>query len=118
MQIKGKIIEIYDTVAVNDKFRKREFVVEYAENQYPELIKFQLVQDNCDALNTQKIGDNVEVTFDLKGRVWTNPKGEKVYFTTLQAWKIGRISAGSPKQTNDFGAHDVVPEPGDEDLPF
>ena len=46
MEIQGKLIEKYETIKINDSFRKREFVVEYIENpQYPELLKFDLIQD-------------------------------------------------------------------------
>ena len=99
MDIKGKIIEIGNTVQVSDKFRKREFVVEYAENtQYPEYIKFELTQDKCDLLNSFSPGQEVEVFFNLKGRRWTDPKGETKYFNSLQAWKIQ--SAQSKNQDN------------------
>ncbi len=47
MDITGTILEIGEVVQVSDRFRKREFVVEYAENkQYPEFIKFEIVQDS------------------------------------------------------------------------
>mgnify|MGYP003329469098 CR=1 FL=1 len=48
MQIEGELIEIYDTEQVSERFRKREFVVEYTTNpDYPQFIKFELVQDRC-----------------------------------------------------------------------
>lgn len=100
MDIKGKIIEINNTVQVSDKFRKREFVVEYAENtQYPEFIKFELTQDKCDLLNGFNTGQEVDVFFNLRGRRWTDPKGEVKYFNSLQAWKIQSVQA---KNTDDF----------------
>lgn len=100
MDIKGKIIEINNTVQVSDKFRKREFVVEYAENsQYPEYIKFELTQEKCDLLNGFNPGQEVEVYFNLKGRRWTDPKGETKYFNSLQAWKIQNIQT---KSHDDF----------------
>ena len=43
MIVEGKIIEKYDTQTIKDSFKKREFVLEYAENpQYPEYVKFEL----------------------------------------------------------------------------
>jgi len=96
MNIKGKIIEIFDEVKVTDTFKKREFVLEYAENpQYPELIKFELTQDRCDIVNAFKKGEDVEVWFNLRGRKWTDPKGEVKYFNSLQAWKMQQASAES-----------------------
>jgi len=89
MEIKAKLIEKFETAQVSASFRKREFVVEYAENpQYPEFVKFELIQDKCDQLDGFNIGQELDVAFNLKGRKWTNPKGETVYFNSLQAWKI------------------------------
>ena len=88
MQINGKILEIFDTIQVSETFKKREFVVEYQENQYPEFIKFELVQDKCSFLDAYSAGSEVTVDFNLKGRKWTNPQGEVKYFNSLQAWRI------------------------------
>lgn len=89
MNIIGKLIEKSDTIEVSESFRKREFVIEYAENpQYPELLQFELVQSNCEQLDNFKEGDEIDVYFNLKGRKWTSPQGEVKYFNSLQAWKI------------------------------
>ncbi|MCM8528846.1 MAG: DUF3127 domain-containing protein [Lentisphaeraceae bacterium] len=91
MQINGKILEILDTVQISESFKKREFVVEYQENQYPEFIKFELVQDKCSFLDQYAVGSEVTVDFNLKGRKWTNPQGEVKYFNSLQAWRITAV---------------------------
>jgi Domain of unknown function (DUF3127) len=89
MNISAKIIEIFETTKVTDTFRKREFVVEYSENpQYPEYIKFEFIQDKCDLLDNYRVGDEVDIQFNLKGRKWTDPQGVVKYFNTLQAWRI------------------------------
>jgi hypothetical protein len=88
-ELTGTIVELSPTQQVSDKFRKREFVIEFAENtQYPEFIKLELVQDKCDLLDKFAIGQEVEVMFNLKGRRWTDAKGDVKYFNSLQAWKI------------------------------
>ena len=93
MNIQGKIVEIFDSAQVSDKFRKREFVVEYAENpQYPEFVKLELVQDKCELIDSFREGDEVSVEFNLRGRAWTNREGGKSYFNTLQAWRIQPLS--------------------------
>lgn len=99
MEVQGKIVEISDTVQVSDNFRKREFVVEYAENpQYPEFLKFECIQDKCDMLNEFSVGQEVTVSMNLKGRKWTDPQGNVKYFNSLQAWRIqaGGNQAASP----------------------
>ena len=109
MNVRGKLFEIHDTTKVSESFRKREFVIEYKENpQYPEYLKFELIQDKCDLLNNFKVGSLVEVYFNLKGRQWTNPKGEKVYFNSLQAWRLEPIAG------NDEGQAEYQPPLGDD----
>ena len=128
MNIKGRILEISDTQQVTNTFKKREFVVEYAENpQYPEFIKFELIQDKCDLLNTFKVGDELDVHFNLKGRKWTDPKGEVKYFNSLQAWRLEAASSeatGSNPPPADSASMEGLEEPGwitdneEDDLPF
>jgi hypothetical protein len=101
MNVSAKIIEIFETTKVTDSFKKREFVVEYAENPtYPEYVKFELIQDKCEILNDYKAGDDVEVQFNLKGRKWTDPQGSVKYFNTLQAWKLEKKSASMETASN------------------
>ena len=121
MIVEGKIIEKYDTQTIKDSFKKREFVLEYAENpQYPEYVKFELIQSNCDQLDALNVGDEVTVNFNLKGRKWTDPQGEIKYFNSLQAWRIDKkASAASddapPPPTQEWAKEDVSQ---DDDLPF
>ncbi len=89
MEIKGIIKKISETVQISDRFRKREFVVEYSNNpDYPQPLQFEMVQDRCEFLDSFQEGQEVEVHFDLRGREWTNPQGQVKYFNSLQAWKL------------------------------
>jgi hypothetical protein len=131
MEVQGKIVEISDTVQVSDNFRKREFVVEYAENpQYPEFLKFECIQDKCDMLNEFSVGQEVTVSMNLKGRKWTDPQGNVKYFNSLQAWRIqaGGNQAASPAPAAQKTSAPPSPAPkqeifsaeddSEEDLPF
>jgi hypothetical protein len=121
MEIKAKLLEIFEIQQISDTFKKREFVVEYAENpQYPEFLKFELIQDKCELLDKLSSGQEVEVHFNLKGRKWTDPQGGIKYFNTLQAWRI--LAAGSQpterapmNEPTDF---DKPPTFEDGDVPF
>ena len=78
MEINGKIYAIFDTQQIKESFRKRDFVVEYVENpSYPQYLKFEVVQNKTDMLDNFNEGDPVQVSFDLRGREWTSPQGEK-----------------------------------------
>lgn len=127
MNVKGKVQEVFATQQVSNTFKKREFVLEYAENpQYPEFIKFEMIQDKCGLLDNVKVGDQLDVSFNLKGRKWTDPKGEVKYFNTLQAWKIDSVGADAGSSTGtEGGAPMPTEEPGwvadnaeEDDLPF
>ena len=85
--VTGRLHEIFDEQQVSEKFRKREFVLEVQDGQYPEHIKFQMVQDKTSLIDPFKMGDEVKVTFNLRGRGF-NKNGQMLYFTNLEAWKI------------------------------
>jgi hypothetical protein len=89
---KGTIKVANATQVISEKFSKREFVIETTD-QYPQLVMFQLTQDKCNLLDAFKVGNQLEVSFNLRGREWTNPQGETKYFNTLEAWKIEVLGA-------------------------
>ena len=115
--IKGKLHEIFETKVLTEKFRKREIVIEYTPNiQYPQYIKLDLQNDNCNLIDAFTIHDEVEIFFDLRGKPYTTKTGEITYFTNLVVWKIVKINS------NSF--NDDIPLPPEEvtddlsDLPF
>jgi hypothetical protein len=125
MEIKGKVHEISATVQVTDTLKKRELIVEYIENpQYPEYLKFEAIQERCNLMDNLKVGDNVEVFFNLKGRPWTDKAGKKTYFNSLQLWRVNVLGAmpaagAAPGQPEYAAPVNLAPAPGeDDDLPF
>jgi single-stranded DNA-binding protein len=103
MQLQGKLVEIFATQEVSEKFSKREFVVEYAENpSYPEYIKLEVVNDKVSILDNYKVGDSVDVAFNLRGRSWTDKTGKVSYFNTLVAWKISKADGKASMQEVDL----------------
>ncbi len=118
MDLKAKIERIFEAKQVTASFRKREFVVEYAENpQYPEYIKMEMIQDKCEQLDSFKEGQMVNISFNLKGRKWTDPQGVDKYFNTLQAWRISAEEA-APAQSGGVGnGSAAAPPPAATDEP-
>ena len=53
----------------------------------------QVVQDRCDLLESINIGDKIKVSFNLRGREWTNPNGEVRYFNTIDAWRVEKVGS-------------------------
>lgn len=122
-KLTGAVKLIKDTVQVSEKFAKREFVISDTSSMYPQDILFQAVQDKCSMLEGIGSGQEVEVSFNLRGREWTSPQGEVKYFNTLDAWRIEVIGASSaPTSAPPTGAPASAETPttteGKDDLPF
>ena len=113
----GKLHAVSDTKQVTERFRKREFVVELADNpRFPQFVQFELTGDRCDQLDGFAVGDEVRVEFSLRGREWKSPRGETKYFNSLDVWTLSRVGEG--KGARDDFAGDEPPPPGDDDVPF
>ena len=108
--VTGRLHEIFDEQQVSEKFRKREFVLEVQDGQYPEHIKFQMVQDKTTLIDPFKMGDEVKVTFNLRGRGF-NKNGQMLYFTNLEAWKIEPASGGNGGGGFGGGQQQAAPRP-------
>jgi len=123
-EIKGKVIEIGPVQQVNDKFRKREFVIEVAEQgaggrEFVDYIKFQCIQDRCELINDDLLNDTINVSFNLKGNKWERD-GKINYFTNLDAWRIEKIDGGGVADETPPPLLDDIPPENEEfeDLPF
>jgi hypothetical protein len=113
----GRIHQVSGTQQVTERFRKREFVVELADNpRFPQYVLFQLTGDRCEDLDKFEVGDEVRVEFSLRGREWKSPKGEIKYFNSLDVWTIQPV--GGAGRTRDAFPDDEPPPPSDEDVPF
>ncbi|SDM04795.1 protein of unknown function [Daejeonella rubra] len=122
MEVKGKVHEISQVITVSEKFKKRELILEYAENPtYPEYVKFEAVQDKVNLFDNIKVGDNVELFFNLRGRPWTDKTGKTSYFNTLSVWRLTPLGAadGASAAPEYATPVDISAAPGDDDdLPF
>jgi hypothetical protein len=94
MIVEGILKEIFKTEDVGTSgFQKRDCVVT-TDEQYPQHILIQFVQDKCNNLTSFKVGEKVKVDINLRGREWVNPQGETKYFNSIQGWRIS--SVGEP----------------------
>jgi len=125
LEVKGTVVEIYDENQVTDRFKKREFVIEVKEGMYSEFVKMQLVQDKTSLIDAYKVGDEINVSFNLKGRPYTRD-GKTTYFTNLDAWRITAVNENASPQNNqqeDASNNDDIAglsfsEAGEDELPF
>ena len=90
MEISGKAKYISQDIKVSDSFTKRELVVT-TDEQYPQHVLINFVQDKCDLIDKLAIGDNVKVSINLRGREWVNPQGESKYFNDIQGWRVEKL---------------------------
>ncbi len=98
----GKIKVIMDPKTFGSGFTVREFVVTVEDGKYPQDIVLQFVQDKVSLLDSVQEGQEVTVSFDIRGREYNGR-----YFNNLQAWKIQAAEAGS----------DDKPPVSDSDVP-
>ena len=118
--LEGSIIEVRDTEQVSDSFAKREFVIKTNDDKYPQLVPFELVQDKCGIIDAHNMGDQVKVSFNVRGRKWTNKDGIDKYFLSLNAWRI-EATTGLPAvetvQASDASVSETL-NIDDEEMPF
>ncbi len=125
MEVQGKVKFIGETQTFGaNGFRKRELVVT-TEEQYPQHIMVEFVQDKSDLLNNYQVGQSVKVSINLRGREWINPQGETKYFNSIQGWRIENLQQDA--QTGDmppvppadaFEPVENLNEEDHDDLPF
>lgn len=127
-EAEGTLKAIFDTQQKTENFKVREFVLEIQDGQYPQEIKFQLTQERCNLVDQLGEGDEVKVSFSLRGRSYTNKEGKTLYFTNLNAVKVeptgDTIQDPNANQTSSEASdpnQDIPPDSGDsasDDIPF
>ncbi len=104
--IKGAIKLINPIKVISDKFSVREFVVTTPDAKYPQDIMFQTINDKMDVLESLGVGQQVEVSYNVRGREFNGK-----YYNTLDAWKV-EVIGSKPSQPS------TQPIELDDDLPF
>lgn len=91
MKITGKIYHLTNTVVKSEKFKFREIGIETIE-QYPQRVIIQFANDKADWLDKYKIGQVVDVEFNLKAREYC----EK-HYNSIEGWKIATQTSSTLK---------------------
>ncbi|TRZ44483.1 DUF3127 domain-containing protein [Robertkochia solimangrovi] len=124
MEIQGRVKMIDETKTFGGNgFRKREMVLT-TEEQYPQHLLIEFVQDKCDLLNSFNTGQQVKVSINLRGREWVNPQGETKYFNSIQGWRIENLEQAAPNAMPPVPPMDAFEPVSDfkeedhDDLPF
>ena len=104
VEVLGKIKLLGEIKTYGDNgFRKREVVITTQE-QYPQHLIIEFIQDRCELLDSFKVGENVKISINLRGREWENPEGEIKYFNSIHGWRI---------EKEEFVEKDIIPPPND-----
>lgn len=115
-ELTGTIKLIQEAKTFDSGFTKREMVVTVEDGKYPQEINLEFVQDKVGLLDNLRPGQEVTVTFDIRGREYNGR-----YFNNLQGWKITAqesddfsAAGGQSQATQDFPPAGI----DDEDIPF
>ncbi len=123
MEVIGKVKLIKPTETVgNNGFQKRDIIIT-TDEQYPQHLSIQFVQDKCSLLDAYQVGQDVKISINLRGREWINPEGQAIYFNTIQGWRIENLmpqqaQGGATPPPPAFAPAPDVTEPEADDLPF
>jgi hypothetical protein len=121
-ELTGTLKVLQDTQTFASGFSKREFVIEVPDGKYPQLIKFGALKDKIGMLDSVSVGDELTVTFDVRGREYNGN-----YYVDLNAWKISNAGSGGgdqgsapddPPPSSFDSSFDSEPDPSDDDIPF
>ena len=120
MQLQGTIKKIGDTQTFARNKQKREMIL-LTQEQYPQPISIEFLQDKCDLLDNVKEGQFATVYINVRGREWADPKGEVKYFNSIVGWKIENepTKVEKPeKPINKVEQENPFTDEEDDDLPF
>lgn len=130
MELSGIIKKIGETQTFASGFQKTEVVL-LTEEQYPQPINIEFLQDKSDLPAFHKERARVKIGINIRGREWTSPQGEVKYFNSIVGWKIEKLEdaktpaaeretpeAWKRPETAAPQAAGNIFEEEDDDLPF
>lgn len=125
MEIKGTIIQANPEVSGVSKsgnpWKKKEYVLENTDSQFPRKVAFTCFGDNADKINL-KVGDVATIYFDIESREYNGR-----WYTDIRCWRAdveqpGATANGpmevSDKNTAGEGTLPPPPVPTNEDDEF
>lgn len=125
MEISGKVKVLGAELQVSPTFKKRELVVT-TDEQYPQHIMIEFIQDKTDLLNNLAVGEDVKVSINISGREWVSPQNETKYFNSIKGWRVEKLQSANPSSAQmppmpaaeAFAPATDFKEEEHDDLPF
>lgn len=115
-ELTGKIKLVQEPKTFDSGFTKREMVVVVEDGKYPQEINIEFVQDKVALLDSLGPGQEVTVTFDIRGREYNGR-----YFNNLQGWKVVTLGNEPSLAAEDQSSAPYFPTSSDfedDDIPF
>lgn len=91
-EFEGRLKKVLPIIT-SGTFRKIEFILT-SEEQYPQMIKFELQNAKIKLIEPFFIGDQIKVQFNIRGKEWISSDGKHVYFTNFLVWKLNKVMDG------------------------
>lgn len=76
-------------------FSKRQFVLQVEDGKYPQTVPFELFKEHTDRIDSFRVGDAIEVHFNLRG----NENNGRFYGSNC-AWKLLRLGGIAEHREN------------------
>lgn len=108
----GKIIFVGD-IQEKGKYQVREFWIK-EQDQFPQDLRFELFGDKVGLLSKTDIDEDVDIQFNIKGKVYTDKTGVQKLFNTNSVWKINKVGF----QTTSPNTKAAVTSDDTDDLAF
>jgi hypothetical protein len=100
-KVNGRVHTIATPQQKSEKLTIQEVWVETTDGKFSEVLPIQFVNDKRELIQNLKVGDEVEVGINIRGRVWNDK-----CFVSLNGWTIA------------LKAVQVIQEPKNDDFPF
>jgi hypothetical protein len=119
MKVTGKIHFVGALKVVSEKFKSKDVVV-LTEDKFPQYITVQFTQDKTELVTQNQIGEQVEISINLRGREWKSPTGEIKYFNTIEGWQINAMETAVENKGREALKETIIHESNfdNDDLPF
>ncbi len=88
--IEGIVKRVEEVVNVTDTFKKRNLIIT-TEEQYPQTIQVEFIQDKVSLLDAILEGEKVNVSYNLRGKEVEKVSGEPKVYNSLHGWKIEKV---------------------------
>lgn len=101
-ELTGRLVDIQPIQKISETFQKRDFAIETSSTgnngmTYTNYAAFQLTNNACAMIDNFQMGQDIKVTFDIRGNKWEKD-GQTRYFSNLSAWRIEPAMAPQMQQ--------------------